>query len=261
MGEVLTIERSEDEAFRAAFRRRVDEARFSFARQPIVDLASGRVAHDEVFVRFEDASPAALIARAEALGVIRHLDVAVVRAAVQCLNAAGVERAGLSLNVSTQTLADERAMNDVCAVLSNARFAPALLSFEITESAEIADLGFANAQIQRLRALGFHVSLDDFGAGYASISYLQALDVDCVKIDGRYVRGADACVRDTRLLRALIQMCATLDVATVAEMIETQADANLAQDLGVRFGQGYFYGRPAPAHDLRPVATPAIGAA
>ena len=95
------------------------------------------------------------------------------------------------------------------------------LLFEITESAAIDDLGLADRHIQRLRDLGSLVCLDDFGAGAASLTYLQRLSVDIVKIDGRYVRELVAGGRDAAVVAHVVNLCRELGVRTVAEMVET----------------------------------------
>jgi EAL domain-containing protein (putative c-di-GMP-specific phosphodiesterase class I) len=124
---------------------------------------------------------------------------------------------------------------------------------EVTESHRLSDLPAANAQIQRLRAAGHVVCLDDFGAGSASLDYLRELEADIVKFDGCFVRSLDTRPRDVTLLRRLSELCAELGVVTVAEMIETEEVAQRVAGLGVKLGQGWLFGRPGP----RPAVPPA----
>src|SRR5262249_37678626 len=100
--------------------------------------------------------------------------------------------------------------------------------------------------VSRLRQRGFRVCLDDFGAGSSSFHYLNSFPVDFVKIDGKYVKNAIDSPRDRAFLKAMAQLCHDLDTATIAEMIETDAQAQLMRDLGVGYGQGYLFGKPAP---------------
>ena len=116
--------------------------------------------------------------------------------------------------------------------------------FEVTESAEIADLNAANAIIQEIRGLGHPVGLDDFGAGSAAFHYLRALKVDHVKIDGSYIRDLRHHSESVPFLKAITQLCKELDIATVAEHIENEETVNLLKIYNISYGQGYHYGRP-----------------
>jgi EAL domain-containing protein (putative c-di-GMP-specific phosphodiesterase class I) len=97
-----------------------------------------------------------------------------------------------------------------------------------------------------LQTRGVRICLDDFGAGAASFHYLNALPADFVKIDGRYVRNATANRRDRAFLKAIAKLCRELGTATIAEMVETEAQAAAMTDLGIGYGQGYLFGRPSP---------------
>ena len=117
--------------------------------------------------------------------------------------------------------------------------------FELTESATIADLDQTNVVIQSLRKNGFRICLDDFGAGESAFHYLRALDVDMVKIDGSYVRDALAKSKDRCFLKSIAGLCNDLKISTIAEMIEQEKTIELLRSCGVRFGQGYLFGRPS----------------
>ena len=117
---------------------------------------------------------------------------------------------------------------------------------EITETRLIDDLDRANQLIGKLRAAGHVVCLDDFGAGAASLDYLRKLDVDFVKIDGRYIQTMEAGSKDATIVKHVVQMCAELGMQTIAEMIETQETADLVKSLGVNLGQGWVYAKALP---------------
>src|SRR3546814_11126418 len=97
-----------------------------------------------------------------------------------------------------------------------------------------------------MKALGFSMCLDDFGAGAASFQYLRALDVDYVKIDGTYTRRLLSSERDSLLLRKLCDLCADLKIETIAEMVELEDQVAKPRSLGVKMGHGYLLGRPPP---------------
>jgi len=224
----------------------VSQRRFALAFQPVVSLADGAVHHHEVLVRFENAhSPFALVRMAEEFDLIEELDRAVVELTVRRLKAdrSGGER--LAVNVSGMTITSPRFVAEVEALIRKDDRLRGRLLFEITESAAIDDLSLADRHIQRLRALGSLVCLDDFGSGAASLTYLQRLSVDIVKIDGRYVRELVAGGRDAAVVSHVVNLCRELDVRTVAEMIETPEVEAAVRAAGVDFGQGWFYGRPS----------------
>ncbi len=132
------------------------------------------------------------------------------------------------------------------------------LLLEITETVRLDDLDQAARVISHLRGLGHVVCLDDFGAGAASLEYLRHLNVDVVKIDGRYVRELTDGSRDAMILKHVVALCRDLKVSTIAEMVETRQTARLLKDLGVDLGQGWAFGKPA-SHPIReaPVAVSA----
>jgi EAL domain-containing protein (putative c-di-GMP-specific phosphodiesterase class I) len=222
----------------------------SYARQPIVPLRPGGRPMFEVLSRFDglNLDPSynvgQLFGIAEETGAVVEMDLATAKAAIAALSVGAFGEAGLSVNASGQSIQNPQYVAALIEALKAARFDPARFTIEITESAEIKDLPATNAWIQAVRAMGCKVSLDDFGAGFASLPYLQALEVDGVKIDGRYLQAASASQRDERLFRAIVRFCAELGVETVAEMIETEAQADFAARIGATAGQGYYLGRP-----------------
>ncbi|MEJ0064502.1 MAG: EAL domain-containing protein [Caulobacteraceae bacterium] len=138
------------------------------------------------------------------------------------------------------------------------------MMFELTESATIDDLRLADKHIQKLRSHGCLVCLDDFGAGAASLAYLQQLSLDVVKIDGRYIRELEHGKREATFIRHLVQMCDELGVRTLAEMVETPQIEDAVRRAGVDYGQGYLYGAAAeipspPASRAGPVAARRVG--
>lgn len=235
----------------------VSQRRFTLAYQPVVDLANGALHHHEVLVRFENAhSPDALVRMAEQFDLIEELDRAVFDQTVRRLKAdrSGAER--LAVNMSGLTITSPAFIAGVESVLRKEQRLQGRILFEITESAAIDDLDLADRHIQRLRDLGSLVCLDDFGAGSASLTYLQRLAVDIVKIDGRYVRELVAGGRDAAVVSHVVNLCRELDVRTVAEMVETVEVEEAVRAAGVDFGQGWLYGRPADRPEPATVRQP-----
>ncbi len=225
----------------------LDAKEFSIVFQPIVALSTREVHHFEVLSRFAGAGPAEMVHFAEQLGVVADFDLAVTERAIKAIYAQpSGARPTVAVNISGRSLESEIFSNELNGLLRlHADVAPHLM-FEITESALIVRMTEVQTLVARWRQRGFRVCLDDFGAGSSSFHYLNSFPVDFVKIDGKYVKNALDSPRDRAFLRAMASLCHDLDTATIAEMIETEAQAKLMVDLGVGYGQGYLFGRPGP---------------
>jgi EAL domain-containing protein (putative c-di-GMP-specific phosphodiesterase class I) len=238
-------------ALGAAIRRR----RFSLAFQPVVALADGRLHHHEVLVRFgSDGSPFPAIRMAEEMDLIEALDGAVLEETLAVLE----REPGLVLavNVSGRSIMSDAYVSRALGLLRERPWAQGRLMFELTESAAIEDLAVADRHVQAMRSAGCEVCLDDFGAGAASLAYLQQLTLDLVKIDGRYIRDLQHGGREATFVRHLVNMCGELKVRTLAEMVETPEAEDAVRRAGVDYAQGWLYGRAAEA----PLDEAAIGA-
>ncbi len=149
------------------------------------------------------------------------------------------------MNLSGQSVGNTAFLSALHDLLNQYAALRPQIMFEITESARIQDLELANNFIQGLHNEGHKVCLDDFGAGSAALRYLHSLVVDVVKIDGQYVKSAMNKGRYKSFLRSIVGLCHDLSIVTIAEMIETEACADMLRDCGVGMGQGYLYGRPS----------------
>ncbi len=224
----------------------------TYALQPIVVIATRAVARFEMLARFPDGrDPYDSVVLVEKYGLAAALDMRVAAQAVDVLAGAAQRRSapslpGLAVNISGLSIAQDGFVEALTALAERLGARRSALTFEITESAAIDDLAAANAAIQQVRGLGHPVCLDDFGAGAASFPYLQALEVDAVKIDGGYVGRAMTSARDAALLKGMTRLCSDLNVPTIAECVETEDQAALLADFGVDMGQGYLFGRPTP---------------
>ena len=118
--------------------------------------------------------------------------------------------------------------------------------FEITETQKLKDMTLANNAIGALRNVGHPICLDDFGADAATLEYLSRLEVDFLKFDGRYIKALDSHPRDKAVIKHITALCAELGVATIAEMIETEAVQTAWRELGIGYGQGWLSGKPTP---------------
>ena len=220
----------------------VNDRQFKLAFQPVVTLSGDPAPHHfEVLVRFGDnGSPYPMIRMAEELDMIESLDLAIVDQTIARLAA----QPGLKLaaNVSGRTIVSSGFVEAVRQRLAKTPSAAGRLLLEITESAAIDDLALADRHLAALRREGCVICLDDFGAGAASLAYLQQLTLDIVKIDGRFIRELQHGGRESAFIRQLVRLCASLKVLTIAEMVETTAAEDAVRRAGVDFAQGWLYG-------------------
>lgn len=226
----------------------VGQQAFKLNFQPIVHIPSEEICHYEALVRFTtDDSPYELIVFGEDIGIAPDIDMAILKQAIGFIQSRQAKEPNLrvAVNISGQSIQSERFYKKMLGAITESEVSPKNLMFEITESTAIADLEKVNNYIQGLRNKKFEVCLDDFGAGAASFQYLNGLDIDCVKIDGKYIRDALNSNRDEAMVRNLARMCQDLNVTTIAEMVETQEQLDYLVGIGVDKAQGWLFGKPA----------------
>ena len=233
-----------------AFKQTIAAGDVDVLFQPIVELKGRELHHYEALARFNgaraDASPAQLIAFAEEVGLIGELDLLMCRRVVEKIRQArdNGDDLRIAVNLSARSLESPAIVDELMIFLAECVSLREQLMFEITESWHIADLEATAKIVRRLRDRGFHICLDDFGAGAAAFHYLRALEVDFVKIDGIYVRESLTKPNGKPFLRSIAALCRDLNIHTVGEMVETEEVAAFLIDAGVRLGQGYLFGRP-----------------
>lgn len=227
-----------------SFRNMVRNRSFALHYQPIVDLKTGAVHHFEALARFkQDASPAETIRMAEEMALIEGFDLAVAEKAVQRLKQPGSRLLKIAINVSGVSLSNDTYVQSLLRLTAAKPEDRKRLIVEVTESAALADIDAANRRLQALKAVGMKLCIDDFGAGSASLDYIRNLSVDTVKIDGKFIQGLEKDKKAQTLITHLVEMCSSMNLTTIAEMIETQAAADILKSLGVDYGQGWLYGR------------------
>ena len=229
------------------FRNLVGGNDFQVAFHPIFDARTGAVHHYEALVRFNgkfEESPYKYITFAEETGLITEFDIAMARKCVDWLRKNRADKVSIAVNISGMSVGNDQYSRDLHAMLDEDTWLRNFLVFEITESARVADLAQANNFVQALRKKGFHVCLDDFGAGAASFQYLSVLEVDVVKLDGSAVKNAQTAPKGRAFLRALTTLCKTMDVETIAEMVDSKEGLEFVRDCGVEYVQGFLFGKP-----------------
>lgn len=250
------VKRTLDEAGR--FKAMMAKDALELAYQPVVALDSLALHHYEALARFDgDTSPGETIKMAEDLGMIADFDMIVVRSVAQALSRAPDLK--IAANLSAHSIERPAFVAELLLITDKVPENRARLLLEITETQALQDLDRANIVIQELRKAGHAVCLDDFGAGAASLEYLRRLDVDFVKIDGRYIQALTASSRDELIVKHVVALCRDMGVTTIVEMVETAQSEQIARALGAHLGQGWRFGKPTGAPNYRPPAAPARG--
>ncbi len=219
--------------------------RFTLAYQPIVDARTGEIAMHEALLRMrcEDGDTVAahhLIPIAEKLGLVRMIDRAVARLAVDTL--ALNPELSISVNISGITATDRRWFSQLTAILSETPGISDRIVVEITESVALQDLGETIRFTRELRQLGCRVAIDDFGAGYTSFKNLRELDIDIVKIDGSFCEHLTQNRDNQYFVRSLIDLAKKFELQTVAEWVRSEEDADLLRSWGIDYMQGNLFG-------------------
>jgi Amt family ammonium transporter len=203
----------------------------------------------------DSIAPDKFFSAAERYQLASDIDRWVVQYALEILSSAAPALHGLgahfAINLSGQSLGNEDFPAFLEAKLLEYDLPPGLLSFEITETAAVANIVRAEILIRRLRELGYGIALDDFGRGLSSLTYLKSLPVSDLKIDGGLVRdlaGADSAGtgRAQAMVTAIVQLAQAMDLKTTAECVESNGIFQAATHLHVDYGQGFAIGRPRP---------------
>ena len=239
----------------ADLRTALEAGQLSVVYQPIVNMLSGRVCKAEALLRWHHPdlgaiSPAQFIPVAETSGQILALgDWVFTQAAHQVRHWRSVLDAEFQVSVNKSPVQCHRSpalSSRWVDELAQMGLPCSSLCIEITEGLLLDTHPDVTRHLGELRAAGTTVSLDDFGTGYSSLTYLQKLDIDCLKIDQSFVRNLSPGSTDLTLCKAIIAMAHELGMQVVAEGVETEQQHQLLMEAGCDHGQGYWYGRPMP---------------
>lgn len=232
----------------------LSQSRMALFVQPIFSLQTQRKQRYEVLVRLcsrqgKMITPGAFLPTAERFNLSERVDRWVIDETVNWLNQhhqklSHIEH--LAINLSGASLGNRHLLEHIVQVLSQAQFKPELLSFEITETAAIANLREATHFINSLTELGCQFALDDFGSGLSSFGYLKNLPVNAIKIDGMFVRDIIDDPFDAEMVKAINEIGHVMQLETIAEFVENAAILDKLQAIGVDFVQGYHLGKPTP---------------
>jgi diguanylate cyclase (GGDEF)-like protein len=239
-------------------RRALERREFALHYQPKINLRTGAITGAEALLRWTHPtrgpiSPAEFIPVAEECGLILPIGSWVLREACEQARAwadAGLPATTMAVNVSAMEFRDANFLHGVFGVLAEIGLDPRVLELELTESVLMTRIDSAAAILQTLRAKGVQVAIDDFGAGYSSLSYLLKFPVDSLKIDQSFVRQIGAGEVDTPIVTALISMARSLGIRVVAEGVETADELTFLRADQCDEAQGHYFSRPVPAEQF-----------
>jgi EAL domain-containing protein (putative c-di-GMP-specific phosphodiesterase class I)/CHASE2 domain-containing sensor protein len=239
----------------------IDQDQLFVAYQPKLHLQSGRIAHAEALVRWRHPTeglmpPDRFMPLAEATGVVREITRFVLRRTIaECLDPkSSSSPIAVSVNVSAADIGQPDFANEVILTLADARVDPARLTLEITESAIIRSKDTALRVLDELRDHGIRLSIDDYGTGQSTLSYLKTLPVSELKIDKMFVTRLCENESDRIMVRSTIDLAHQLGLTVVAEGAEDWDTVMLLTEFGCDYAQGFVIGRAVSMQELRSLA-------
>ena len=159
----------------------------------------------------------------------------------------GIRPIPLSVNLSRKALFEESYIRTLEWVKANYQIKNGEITLEILESVAFGNLEIANEILEKVRNMGYRISMDDFGSGYSSLNVLAKLKIDELKIDQAFLRGMEKGSREERILETIMKLAKDLNIPTVVEGVETLDHETLVKSLGCGCVQGYLYSRPISA--------------
>ena len=259
------VQRVEEMTWVQKIRNGLDEQRFCLFAQEIRTLNKDepRHSHIELLLRLRDEDgkliqPGSFMPAAERYGLMPLIDRWVIRNAFALIASrlSASEPARLSscaINLSGATFGDNDFVDYVRRQFEIHQVPPGMICFEITETSAITNLPSAKQFIQALKGLGCRFSLDDFGTGMSSFSYLKHLPVDIIKIDGGFVTEMLNSKIDRAMIEMIVHIAKVMGKSTVAEFVESNEILEALREIGVDYAQGYAIGKPVPFESVYPL--------
>jgi diguanylate cyclase (GGDEF)-like protein len=229
-------------------------AEMTLAYQPIVSAKTGEIISVEALARWQNpllgsVSPGQFVPIAERTTFINKLTLVLLKKLLADM-ATFKTQVRFSFNLSAKTLSCQQTILQVFTILQKSNTDLKRLEFEITETALLGDFDAAARSVGLLRSLGCTIALDDFGTGFSSLNYLHELQLDTIKVDGRFVRNAMHDQKAASIVKSIVSLGKGLGMKTVAEGVETRPQADMMIDNGCDQLQGYLFYRPLTAQQL-----------
>lgn len=242
----------------ASLRRAIEHEEFVVHYQPRVAIDTLKIVGLEALVRWNHPQhglvpPAEFIPLAEDTGLIVPIGEWILRTACsqnRLWQESGIEPLRVAVNISARQFQQKDIDARIVQILDEADLSPECLELELTESSIMSNPDFAVEVLTRLKQMGVKISVDDFGTGFSSLSYLKKLPIDALKIDRAFVRDANTDPDDAALVMAVITLAHNLRLKVVAEGVETEEQLRFLQLLRCDEIQGFLFSRALPAPEL-----------
>lgn len=245
----------------ADLQRAIDQQEFMAYYQPVVSLTTGQLSGFEALIRWQPTdqpmiSPNQFIPLAEDNGMIVPIGEWMLQLACQQFRAWQQEfpltaNLQISVNLASRQLAEDSLIDQIDHILQSTGLAGACLKLELTERMLMENSSVVVSRLQQLKERNIQLSIDDFGTGFSSLSYLHQFPIDTLKIDRSFVDQMDITTGQSGIVQAIVNLAHALDMDAIAEGIETQQQVQTLQTLGCEYGQGYYFARPLPAEEVR----------
>ncbi|MFG6094615.1 EAL domain-containing protein [Leptolyngbyaceae cyanobacterium CCMR0082] len=233
-----------------------DDEQFQLYYQPIIEVASGKIAGFEALIRWlhperGTVPPNDFISIAEDTGMILTmgdwiLDEACYQIRQWQQQFPMPQPLFIGVNLSSRQFVQQDLATTIATITQRHQIDPRGLKLELTESVAMEDVEAAIQQLKRLKEKGLHISLDDFGTGYSSLSYLHRLPIDSLKIDKSFVDRMENISEHADIVGTIVSLGHRLNLDIIAEGVETMAQACLLKQLRCQYVQGYFFAKPLP---------------
>ena len=242
----------------AGLRTALDSNELQLYYQPKLDVMNGGIVGAEALLRWEHpemgmVSPVDFIPLAEETGMIVPIGARVLKMACRQARAwqdAGYGSLQMAVNVSIRQLQDSKLVKTVQAALEESGLQPQDLTIELTENMLMENAEDSFDKLQQLKGLGVKISIDDFGTGYSSLAYLQKFTIDELKIDRSFIQQIEAGTDKAPIVEAVVAMARSLNLAIVAEGVETSAQLEYLQKRECDVYQGFLFSKPVPADEF-----------
>ncbi len=243
-------------------RTAIKENRLVLFFQPIFDVKKNRISHHEALVRLKEKDgslilPGNFIPAMESVGEMHILDRWIIKLATKALQDYP-QLTNIAINLSAQAFKDESLVPIIIENLHKTQVSPGRITFELTESASLFNLQITKDVIRQLHHLGCNFSVDDFGSGFSSFTYLKELQADYIKLDGSFIRNLEHDAMDQALVKSMVQVIQAIGKKAVAEYVENEAILNLLIEMGIDYAQGYYIGHPQPIELIKQNNTSAV---
>ena len=240
--------------------RALEQEEFRMYLQPKMDLNTGLLTGAEALVRWQTHDrglifPNQFIPLFEENGFCVQLDLYMVEQVCKKLRQwmdEGMTPTNISVNQTRLLFASEGYVEKLLAITGKYNIPPQYITLEILESLVLEHMDRVNACIDRLRAAGFRISMDDFGSGYSSLNTLGRLKIDELKLDRLFLMGVAQDTEGTqrKIMGCILDLAKQLNISTVAEGVETRENEQMMAQLSCNYGQGYYYSRPLTVADF-----------